>query len=80
MGFINLVQESVSVTTGFVTFSCFNLTVLLITLLIKLLDIRDLRGPALAWLVAIAITPTIWILRNKKMKLKAQQILRIGSI
>ena len=68
-------KESVSLTTGFVTFCCFNLTVMVITLCAKLLEIRSNPGPALAWLVAMAITPTIWIYRNEKMKEKAKQVL-----
>ena len=72
---IFLFKESVSLTTGFVTFCCFNLTVMVITLSVKLLEIRSNPGPALAWLVAMAITPTIWIYRNKNMKEKAKQLL-----
>ena len=71
---IFLFEESVSLTTGFVTFCCFNLTVMVITLSVKLLelDICSNPGPALAWLVAMAITPTIWIFRNDNMKEKAK--------
>ena len=73
--YIFLPKESVSLTTGFVTFCCFNLTMMVITLSVKLLEIRSSPELTVAWLVAMAITPTIWIYRNKNMKEKAKQLL-----
>ena len=68
-------KESVSLTTGFITFCFFNLTVFLISFFGKMFEIFNLTGPSLSWLVAMAVTPTIWILRNKKMKQRAKLFL-----
>ena len=72
---ILLLKESVSLTTGFVTFCCFNLIAMVITLSVKLLEIRSSPELTVAWLVAMAITPTIWIYRNQNMKEKAKQLI-----
>ena len=66
--------EFVSLTTCFMTLCLFNMIVLLITLLTALLEIFNFIGPGLAWLVAMAVTPTIWITRNKKMLDKIKEI------
>ena len=48
--------------------------VFLISLLTTLFEVFDSIGPGLAWLVAIAVTPTIWILRSRKMTDKIKKI------
>ena len=67
-------SEFVSLTTGFMTLCLFNMIVLLITLLTTLFEVFNFIGPGLAWLVAMAVTPTIWITRNKKMLDKIKNI------
>ena len=67
-------SEFVSLTTGFMTLCLFNMIVLLITLLTTLFEVFNFIGPGLAWLVAMAVTPTIWITRNKKMLDKIKEI------
>ena len=61
-------QEFISLTTGFIGFCLFNMIVFLISFLGTLLgDYNVNMGPSLAWQVALAVTPIIWITRNKKI-------------
>ena len=69
-------QESVSLTTGFITLSCFNLTTFLIAVSVKMFEIRNPMGILFTLMVANATVPTIWVVRNKKMKQKAKQLIR----
>ena len=65
---VNHHAEFISLSTGFMTLCLFNLLVLLISFITTLLDVFNLTGPSLSILVALAITPIVWITRNKKMK------------
>ena len=56
------------------TLCLFNKMVFLISLLATLFEVFNFIGPGLAWLVAMAVTPTIWISRSKKMREKIKQI------
>ena len=49
------------------TLCVFNMIVFLISFLTTVFEVFNFVAPGLAWLVAMAITPTIWIIRNKKM-------------
>ena len=66
--------EFVSLNTGFLTLCLFNMMVFLISLLTTLFEVFDSIGPGLAWLVAMAVTPTIWIFRSRKMTDKIKKI------
>ena len=66
--------EFVSLNTGFMTICIFNMMVFLISLLTALFEVFNFIGPGLAWLVAMAVTPTIWISRSKKMREKIKKI------
>ena len=66
--------EFVSLTTGFITDCLFNMIVFLISFLTTLFELFNFIGPGLAWLVAMAVTPAIWISRSKKMKDKIKKI------
>ena len=66
--------EFVSLNTGFMTLCLFNMMVFLISLLTTLFEVFDSIGPGLAWLVAMAVTPTFWILRSRKMTDKIKKI------
>ena len=66
--------EFVSLNTGFMTLCLFNMMVFLISLLTTLFEVFNFIGPGLAWLVAMAVTPAIWISRSKKMKDKIKKI------
>ena len=66
--------EFVSLNTGFMTLCIFNMMVFLISLLTTLFEVFDSIGPGLAWLVAMAVTPTIWIFRSRKMTDKIKKI------
>ena len=61
--------EFVSHSTGFIALFFFNMIVFLISFLTTILEVfpENFIAPGLAWLVAMAVTPTIWITRNKKM-------------
>ena len=65
--------EFVSLNTGFMTLCLFNMIVFLISLLTTILEVFNLIGPGLAWLVAMAVTPAIWISRSKKMREKIKK-------
>ena len=61
-------QEFVSVTTGFIGFCLFNMIVFLISFIGTMLEDFDINlGPSMAWQLAMAVTPSIWITRNKKI-------------
>ena len=66
--------EFVSLTTGFMALCLFNMIVFLLSLLTTLFEVFNFIGPGLAWLVAMAVIPTIWISRSKKMKEKIKEI------
>ena len=66
--------EFVSLTTGFITDCLFNMIVFLISFLTTLFELFNFIGPGLAWLVTMAVIPTIWITRNKKMLDKIKEI------
>ena len=66
--------EFVSLNTGFMTICLFNMVMLLISLIATLFEVFNFIGPGLAWLVAMAVTPGIWIFRSKKMREKIKQI------
>ena len=68
--------EFVSLNTGFMAFCLFNMIVFLISFLTTILEVfpENFIAPGLAWLVAMAVTPTIWITRNKKMLDKIKNI------
>ena len=66
--------EFVSLNTGFITLCLFNMMVFLISLLTTLFEVFDSIGPGLAWLVAVAVTPTIWISRSKMMREKIKEM------
>ena len=66
--------EFVSLNTGFMTLCLFNMMVFLISLLTTLFEVFDSIGPGLAWLVAMAVTPTIWISRSKMMREKIKEM------
>ena len=72
--------EFVSLNTGFMTLCIFNLMVFLIIILetifemFNIIDTEDFIGPGLGWLLAMAITPAIWISRSKKMTEKIYEI------
>ena len=67
-------SEFVSLTTGFMTLCLFNMIVLLNTLLTAVFEVFNFIGPGLAWLVAMAVIPAIWISRSRKMKEKLKKI------
>ena len=69
--------EFVSLTTGFMALCLFNMIVFLLSLLTTLFEVFNYIGPSLAWLVAMAVTPAIWITRSKKMKDKIKIIFLI---
>ena len=68
--------EFISLNTGFMTLCLFNMMVFLICLLTTLFEVfpENFIGPGLAWLVAMAVTPAIWISRSKKMREKIKKI------
>ena len=70
---LNHHAELVSLTTGFMTICLFNMIMFLISLVTTILEVFNSIGP-LAWLVAMAVMPIIWISRNKKMTDKIKQI------
>ena len=70
----NQQAEFVSLSTRFLTLCLFNMIVFLISFLTTVFEVFNFVGPGLAWLVAMAITPTIWIIRNKKMTDKFRQL------
>ena len=70
---LNHHAEFVSLTTGFMTICLFNMIMFLISLVTTILEVFNSIGP-LAWLVAMAVMPIIWISRNKKMTDKIKQI------
>ena len=71
---LNQHVEFVSLNTGFITLIFFNMILFLISLLTTLFEVFNYLGPGLAWLVAMAVTPAIWISRSKKMKDKIKKI------
>ena len=65
---IQILQKLISLTTGFLTFCLFNLIIFLVSLLGLLVDSwKTGRHGELSWLLALALTPTIWIVRNRNM-------------
>lgn len=66
--------EFVSLSTRFLTLCVFNMIAFLISILTTVFEVFNFVVPGLAWLVAMAITPTMWIVRNKKMTEKLRQI------
>ena len=61
-------KEFISVTTGFIGIFLFNLIVFLTGFFGTLLEDFNIRVvPSLTWQLAIAVTPSIWITRNKKI-------------
>ena len=71
---INNCKEFVSLTTGFLGFCLFNLSVFLISFIWTLLEDFNLNTPTIAWQVAMAVTPCIWITRNKKFMEKIKNL------
>ena len=67
-------QEFVSLTTGFIGFCVFNMIVFLISFITTLLEDFDIMKPSIAWQLAMAVTPTIWITRNKKFMEKIRNL------
>ena len=65
--YFNQHVEFVSLSTRFLTLCVLNMIVFLISILTTVFEVFNFVAPGLAWLVAMAITPTIWIARNKKM-------------
>ena len=74
---VNHHAEFISLSTGFMTLCLFNLLVLIISFITTLLDVFTLTSPSLAILVAMAITPIVWISRNKKMM---DQIIKLLNV
>ena len=68
--YLNQHAEFISLSTRFLTLCVFNMIVFLIGILTTVFEVFNFAGQGFAWLVAMAITPTIWITRNKKMKEK----------
>ena len=64
--------EFVSLNTGFMTLFLFNMLLFLLSLMTTIFDV--FIDPGLALLVAMAVTPIIWISRSKKMKDKLKKI------
>ena len=75
--YLNQHAEFVSLSTRFLTLCVFNMIVFLISFLTTVFEVFNFVGPGLAWLVAMAITPTIWITRNKKMTDKFREIFQM---
>ena len=73
---LNQHAEFVSLSTRFLTLCVFNMIVFLISILTTVFDVFNFVAPGLAWLVAMAITPTMWITRNKKMTDKFREIFK----
>ena len=71
---ILFLQEFVSLTTGFIGFCLFNMIVFLIGLITTLLEEFNPNIPIIAWQLAMAVTPTIWITRNKKFWKKIKNL------
>ena len=67
-------RKLVSLSTGFLTFCLFNVTVFMLSFIGTLLDSVPAVGPNFSWQVAMAVTPTIWIARNKNMKEKIKTV------
>ena len=74
---LNQHAEFVSLSTRFLTLCVFNMIVFLIGFLTTVFEVFNFVAPGLAWLVAMAITPTIWITRNKKMTDKFREISKL---
>ena len=74
---VNHHAEFISLTTGFMTLCLFNMLVLLISFITTVFNVFNFTGPVLAILMAMAITPVVWILRNKKMKDAFLELLHI---
>ena len=73
---LNQHAEFVSLSTGFLTFCLFNMIVFFISIITMAFEVFNFIGPGLAWLTAMTLTPTIWIIRSKKMKEKFKEMLR----
>ena len=67
-------QKLVSLSTGFLTFCLFNVTVFVLSFIGTLLDSVPTVSVNMSWLLAMAITPTIWIARNKNMRDKIKTV------
>ncbi len=67
-------QKLVSLSTGFLTFCLFNATVFLLSFIGTLLGSHLSESANIAWLAAMAFTPTIWIIKNKNMMKKIKQM------
>ena len=74
--YLNQHAEFVSLSTRFLTFCVFNMIVFLISILTTVFEVFNFIAPGLAWLVAMAITPTMWITRNKKLTDKFREIFK----
>ena len=72
---LNQHAEFVSLSTGFLTFCLFNMIVFFISIITIAFEVFNFIGPGLAWLTAMTLTPTIWIIRSKKMKEKFKEML-----
>ena len=72
---LNQHAEFVSLSTGFLTFCLFNMIVFFISIITTAFEVINFIGPGLAWLTAMTLTPTIWIIRSKKMKEKFKEML-----
>ena len=75
--YLNQHAEFVSLSTRFLTLCILNMIVFLISFLTTVFEVFNFVAPGLAWLVAMAITPTIWIARNKKMADKFREISKL---
>ena len=70
-------KEFVSLTTGFIGFCVFNLIVFLISFIGTLLEDFDLNIPIISWQLAMAVTPSFWISRNKKIREKIKNLFNV---
>ena len=75
--YLNQHAEFVSLSTRFLTFCVFNMIVFLISILTTVFEVFNFFAPGLAWLVAMAITPTKWIARKKKMTDKLREMFKM---
>ena len=76
---LNQHAEFVSLSTGFLCICLFNMIVFFISILTTAFEVFNFIGPGLAWLAAMAVTPTLWIIRSKKMKEKFKEMFMFGG-
>ena len=74
-----IIQEYISISTGFFTLCFSYLSGFFIGMFSTLLKIYNPFYLALVWLSHLAVIPIIWIASNKKMKGKVKTILIQGS-